>query len=277
MFLKYYKPQNVFSNQKVRQIGKQLGTKKVGHTGTLDPLASGLMIIASHEDTRMLEYITHTTKTYIAQAQFFYQSASLDNYNCTPEATPKVEFSKDQLLQAINKIKQTNQQIPPQISAKKINGKRAYDLSRDSIKFELKPQKIKIRHLQLLDFDNQNWTFKIKLTISAGGYVRSVLRDIACELNTTCVMTSLKRTQIGNLTLDGLSEDTYEEIDFTKLIDLQRLELNDKWIKALKNGNAFECKQPNGKYLIVKENLIVSVGEINNHLYQPHKVFIERI
>ncbi|UUM19695.1 MULTISPECIES: tRNA pseudouridine(55) synthase TruB [unclassified Mycoplasma] len=276
MFFVFHKPCNVFSNKAIRQIGRELSTKKIGHTGTLDPLASGLMLLASHEDTKLLQYITHKEKTYIAECEFFYTSISLDNYNCNPQFTGKVEFSLKQLQSVIEQVSQQKEQIPPQLSAKKINGKRAHELLRKNEQFQLKPQPIKIHYLKLLTFDQDSYKARFEMKISQGGYVRSILRDIASALGTTCVMTNLVRTKIGNISLDDLTQNQYKEISFEKLINLPYFEIDNHAESKLKHGNEFDIKKDNGKYLIVKNSQIISIGEVKNNKYYPKRVFNER-
>ncbi|WP_025755263.1 hypothetical protein [Mycoplasmopsis cricetuli] len=277
MFLRYNKPTNVFASKKVREIGKKLKTKKIGHNGILDPLAQGLMILATEEDTKLFEYFDDNTKTYVAECDFFYSSDSLDISSSNIKKEPKVFFNKKELHRAISIVSNQREQIPPKISAKKINGKKAYHLFSQNQEFELKPQRILIYYIHLLDFDWENYKMKIELKISSGGYVRSVLRDIAKILKTSCVMTSLIRTRIGLVKLENLELDKYEEISYNHLIDLPEISLKLEHIKKLKNGAFFDCQKYDGTYLAIWENKIVSVGEVKDNKYYPKKVFVERL
>ncbi|WP_036463521.1 tRNA pseudouridine(55) synthase TruB [Mycoplasmopsis sturni] len=277
MFLKYYKPSGVFSNSQIRKIGRSLGTSKIGHNGTLDPMASGLMILATEDDTKLLQYLKDSKKTYIAQAKLFYSSETLDNYQVDLIEHPKIKIDQAKLQNAINKVKQYTEQIPPKVSAKKINGNRAYDLVRQGVDFSLKKQKIEIFELELIDFIESYFTFTIKLQISAGGYVRSVLRDIAQLLGTHCVMTSLVRTAIGDIDIDGMQEESIQEIPFEQLIDLPKIDYQESYKKELKNGARIKIQKPNGLYLMVNKELVLSVGMIEKGFYYPKKVFQERI
>ncbi|WP_036452344.1 tRNA pseudouridine(55) synthase TruB [Mycoplasma buteonis] len=276
MFYKYHKKSSSFANESVRKLSKQLAAKKIGHSGILDPLASGLMIVATDSDTKLLQYISNKTKSYIATCFFGYYSESYDIDTKYEKVTDKL-ITKEELLLAIDKIKKQTSQIPPIYSAKKINGQKAYDLARQNIKVELKPQKITIHKLELLEFDFEKQSAKIQMQVSEGTYVRSILMDIAKECNSSAVMDSLIRTACGNVTLDNLKQQETEEINLTDLFDYQILEINDAQAKELSYGRSFQITKNDAIYLLSKNKQIVSVGEVKQNTYYPKKVFLERL
>ncbi|WP_426460985.1 tRNA pseudouridine(55) synthase TruB [Mycoplasma hafezii] len=277
MFYKFYKKSGDFANQTVRKLGRELGTKKIGHTGILDPLASGLMIIATESDTKLLQYIDDKTKTYVTTCLFGYYS---DSYDIDTEYKKVTDNSvtKEQIEQAILKIKQQTTQIPPIYSAKKINGQKAYDLARKNVEFEIKPQSITIYELKLLEFDFEKQWAKFEMKVSEGAYVRSVLMDLAKECDNSCVMDSLLRKECGKVKLDNLKENELSEISLNELFVLPTFDLNDYEKNQLKFGRSFTKRNgKDGIYLAINNNQVASVGEVKDEKFSPKKVFMERL
>ncbi|VEU70273.1 tRNA pseudouridine(55) synthase TruB [Mycoplasmopsis glycophila] len=277
MFYKYNKPKGIYANKAIRDLGKKINTKKIGHTGILDPLASGLMIVATEEDTKLLQYIENKTKTYLAKCKFGFKS---DSYDIDTEVInlnlPLV--TKDEILKSIEIVKHFTEQIPPIYSAKKINGKKAYDYAREKQQINLKPQKIKIYKLELIDFSFEKQEATFYMHVSEGSYVRSILVDIAKQFNNSCVMTELKRIACGNIELNSLLEDCYEEIKIDQIIQLPKFKLNDYEKEQLKYGRRFSSKLPNGVvFALNSKNEIAAIGEIKENRFAPKKVFTERL
>ncbi|WP_406614418.1 tRNA pseudouridine(55) synthase TruB [Mycoplasma corogypsi] len=278
MFYKFHKKTGDFANQRVRKLGRKLATKKVGHTGILDPLASGLMIVATDSDTKLLSYISDKTKTYIASCKFGFYSDSYDI--CTETKVVKGnKITKEVLIKAIEHVKTLTEQIPPIYSAKSINGTRAYECARNNIEVELKPQKIQIFSLELLEFNEVKQEAKFLMDVSEGTYVRSVLMDIAKFCNNSCVMSELVRTKCGKIKLDNLEADGFETLDINELFDVPLIEIDESFYKALKNGNSFRYQINDGTYFIFDptQNHIVAIGFVKDNIFQPKKVLIERL
>ncbi|WP_027121082.1 tRNA pseudouridine(55) synthase TruB [Mycoplasma leonicaptivi] len=279
MFYLYHKKSGDFANKSVRKLGRNLQTKKIGHTGILDPLASGLMLIATESDTRTLEYIENKDKTYIASATFNLSSDTLDiTGNVVKNSFDKV--LKKTLENALDEIKKTKTQQPPIYSAKKINGKKAYEYARNDKFVEIPKQKIEIYDLELLDFNFEKQTFEIKTRVSEGTYIRTLLYDIAKLCNNICVMKKLIRTNIGTLSLEGIQENELKKIDdIRKLFNANFVQLNPIWINDLLNGRTIKMNFSEGLTFIfsTKINEICCVGFIKDNIFHPKKVFKERL
>ncbi|QKT05201.1 tRNA pseudouridine(55) synthase TruB [Mycoplasma sp. OR1901] len=278
MFYKYHKATGTMTNKSVRGLSKVFFTKKIGHTGILDPLASGLIVVATEYDTKLLEYINHKNKIYIATSQLNLSSDTLDiDGDVTIHNFPKVTL--EDLKRAIEIVTKRKTQIPPKYSSKKINGQHAYDLVRQGKEFELKPQNIEVIDYKLIDFDYEKQEYKIMFNVSEGTYIRTLLYDISLELNNTSVMTSLKRTGVGNVNLDDLDIEDYKQIDFDLLFDIESIYLTEEWSKKLFNGQSFKISKEDKDVFFIKNtnNEVCCVGRIESNFFYPKKVFTERL
>tara|TARA_B000000557_G_scaffold182428_1_gene149062 strand:+ start:1835 stop:2488 length:654 start_codon:yes stop_codon:yes gene_type:complete len=195
MILNIYKPVNWTSFEVVKKVRKIINEKKVGHGGTLDPFAEGVLIIGTGKDTKKLTSITNNDKSYIATIKLGVLTDTLDTEGeiIQNKTIPKLDSEKvkDILKQFLGE----SYQIPPMYSAKKINGKRLYELARKNIKIKRKPIKIDIKDIDLIDFKNNTITFSI--TCSKGTYIRVLGKDIAEKLDTVGYLIKLIRTNVG--------------------------------------------------------------------------------
>ncbi|WP_416741806.1 tRNA pseudouridine(55) synthase TruB [Mycoplasma sp. Z331B] len=278
MFYKFYKPTGVFANKTVRSLQRELKAKRIGHIGILDPLAEGLMIVATDFETKLLQYVDNKNKSYIAKVKFGYFSDTYDSDGNVQKANED-PITLDKLHKAIDYISQTTSQIPPIYSAKKINGKKAYEYARNNEEVELKPQTIKIDEYKLLDFNLQTQEAEVSLSVSEGTYIRTILVDTAAYLNKHAIMTGLKRVQVGNIKLDNLKANEYGTIEIGNLISLPILTLKNENIKAIEHGNSFKIVTADGMYLLQNpaNNLICAIGEVKDNVFWPKKVALERI
>lgn len=204
------KPIGLTSNDVVCKIKKVYGYKKVGHAGTLDPQASGLLVIGINRGTKLLANLLFDDKQYEATFTFGIKTN-------TGDAQGKI-IKKCQSHVTLTTIKKaskfflTNEyyQTPPIFSAKKINGIRAYKLALASKKVKLKPQLVKIKKMKIIKFDAKQQTLKIVINVTKGFYVRSFCNDFAKKLKTIAYVSALRRTKSGKYDLKhALSLDTY--------------------------------------------------------------------
>lgn len=190
------KPKGISSFQAVKIVSKSLGNIKAGHMGTLDPEASGLLIIGVNKATKLFNKFLNGKKEYYATFQFGYETDTLDSVGSVTKSTD-LKIAKNQVFDIIDSFVGKQLQIPPIYSAKKINGLRAYDLARKNIEITLKPNEVELYNLSLInklcDFEKQLYTFKINC--SSGFYVRSLGRDIANKLSTYATTTCIRRTK----------------------------------------------------------------------------------
>lgn len=195
MFCLIWKEKNQSSFLAIKKFAKKYNIKKIGHSGTLDPLAEGMLLVATNEDTKFLEFIENKNKTYICFMDFFKTSSSCDSEGET-FFYPKKKVTWNQLEKSLNLIKQSNFQIPPAFSAKKINGKKAYEYARKNQKIILKPQKISIYNYSIKNLSTLGCSFEIK--VSEGTYIRKIIEDLGLKLKVFGLMSGLQRTGIGN-------------------------------------------------------------------------------
>ena len=193
--------------KKIRFITKE---KKVGHGGTLDPFADGVLIVATGRDTKQLTEITGTDKSYIATIRLGEITNTLDTEGIVTEKKEIPSFNDDTILKVLNTFLGETKQIPPMFSAKKIKGKKLYELARKNIEVERMPVLINIKKISLLSFKAKKITFSV--TSSKGTYIRVLGKDIAEKLGTLGYLTSLKRTKVGSFSVaDSTSIEEFEE------------------------------------------------------------------
>lgn len=207
-FINVYKPSGMTSNAVVQKIKKHFHVNKIGHMGTLDPMACGLLPIAIGKATRLFDFVLNKKKTYNVIFDFGYETDTLDvTGNKIKEndiiVTPKL------ILENLHKLIGKMSQMPPKFSAKNVNGVRAYDLARKGIDFELKPKEIEIFQLELIREIDVN-RFEFKVVCSGGTYIRAIGRDLAEILGTYATMSYLERSDLEFFNLDN--SFTLEEI-----------------------------------------------------------------
>lgn len=204
------KPLDMTSTQAVGKIKKILGMKKVGHAGTLDPLATGILPIAVGEATKTVQFLQNRKKGYDFTITWGEQRDTDDMEGTVVETSsirPTKEAIKTALLAFIGDIEQT----PPKYSAIKINGERAYDLARDGVDFEIQSRTVTIYDLKLVSCDENTASFS--MICGKGTYVRSLARDLALALGTVGYISALRRTFVGGFTLsDAISFDKLAQI-----------------------------------------------------------------
>lgn len=202
------KPLNWTSFQLVKKIkyaiarSTKIKKLKVGHAGTLDPLATGVMIVCIGKATKQIEKFQYQTKEYVADLQLGATTPSFD-LETEIDATYEVSHITASLIEAkLNDFIGEIEQVPPAFSAVKVDGKRAYELARKGENVELKPKVLVIDKIEMLEFDDENKTVKIRVVCSKGTYIRALARDIGLSLNSGAHLIGLQRTRIGDITLD---------------------------------------------------------------------------
>lgn len=275
-FINLNKPSKITSNKALgilKAVLKSKGfTDKIGHMGTLDPLACGVLPIALGRATRLFDYTLDKVKKYEAEFIFGAQSPSLDT-DTEVVYDDTIDVEEDAVVRAMSTLIGEIDQIPPIYSAKSVGGVRAYELARKGKEVELKPKRIKIFSLELIEKVRKN-TYRIRIKCSGGTYVRAIGRDIASLLNTTAVMSALTRTQSGIFTLDNaitLEEVRDESFDFVSkvipceelLVYYQKIILDERQQRLLLNGIKIDVDNVDGFYSVygVDDNLL-GVGQV---------------
>ena len=274
------------SRDVVNSVCKKLNTRHIGHTGTLDPIATGVLVLGVNDGCKIIDLLTSNDKTYIAEIKMGLETDTLDiTGNILKEE--KVSISKEKIEEVINKFPKKYLQEVPKYSAIHVDGKRLYEYARNNIDVELPKREVEIYSLRLLDIDINNNTFKIEASVSKGTYIRSLIRDIGNMLNVPCTMNSLERTRQGIFDI----KDAYnlEEVDSnTKLIsildslnNLEKIKVEDDLIKKVENGMILEFNTNNDIILIVdKNNKLLAIYkryEKDKNKMKPYKVFKEEL
>ncbi len=295
-WINLYKPTNITSFKAINSIKKKFSINKIGHAGTLDPMAEGVLPIAIGKTTKIIPYISNMNKEYEFTVTWGIQTT-------TDDAEGKIIFESSYLpkrkeieKKIINYIGFINQ-IPPKVSAVKINGKRAYKLFRENKKFTIQPKKVFIEDLCITDHSINKTSFKI--LCGQGFYVRSLARDLAIDLKTYGHISSLKRSKVGkfseknSILLDDLLKigQTHEEINcisttISMLDDILAYEIEEKLdIENLSFGRSIKIDERKiinpSSINLDKKNIflfrkgdIVSIGKLDGNLFKPNKILI---
>ena len=196
---------------------------KVGHAGTLDPLATGVMIVCTGKATKRIEEFQYHTKEYIATIQLGATTPSYDLEHEIDATYPTEHITREKIEEALKQFLGGIQQIPPAFSACKVDGARAYDLARKGQEVELKPKLLAIDEIELLACDLEKMEIKIRVVCSKGTYIRALARDIGEALHSGAHLTGLVRTRVGEVRL----EDCLDPERFADWIDQQEIEITE--------------------------------------------------
>ena len=262
------KPSGITSRDVVNIVGKTLNTKKVGHTGTLDPMATGVLVLCLGNALKVCELITANDKEYIAKVILGIETETLDTTSPIIN-TKKTNITKEEIEKVLNSFKGSYLQEVPKYSAVKINGKKLYEYAREGKEIELPKKMVTIYDIQLISditYYNDTTTFYIKTTVSKGTYIRSLIRDIGYKLNTYGCMDSLERTRQGIFNIDN--SNTLEEIKNNnyKLLSIEEslpniplVQVDNKTLFKIKNGVKLK-KFFDGDMAIIKDkNKVVAI------------------
>lgn len=223
------KEKDITSNQTLMKIKNDLNIKKCGFVGTLDPFATGLLLVCCNNYTKLVDYFHLFSKTYVAQIKFSQTTNTLD---VTGKITYEDDFKlKESKLQEAIDCFETYDQIPPMFSAKKINGKRAYELARDNKVATLKSKKVHIYAKKILSVDILKNEAVCEFEVSSGTYIRTLCDDIAKKMGTRSYLVNLRRTKIGNIGVED------KDVDIDSLFKIKDFEINNDFeLKLVKNG-----------------------------------------
>lgn len=277
-----YKEQGITSRDVVNQVGKILHIKKIGHTGTLDPMASGVLVLCVGKATKLVELLTSVEKEYVAEVTLGMRTDTLD---VTGTVLEQKEFNVTelQIKEVLSSMIGTYEQEVPLYSAIHVNGKKLYEYARKGEEVRLPKKKVTISKLDLIEIKEEG-RFSICTTVSKGTYIRSLVRDIAFKLGTIGVMSQLNRTKQGDFTLS----DTYtlEQIKSGNFVLLSILEVLKKYKtivvdeeleQKIKYGQLLRNNFQDSVILFVNQNQVplalYQVYEKNKEYLKPWKMF----
>ena len=286
-FINVYKPVGMTSHDVVGFLRRITKIRQIGHTGTLDPFAEGVLPIAIGKATRLIEYL-NDDKAYIGRFCF---GKSTDTYDIEGNEVNIFEekISKPEIISILSQFCGNIEQYPPIYSAKKINGKKMYELARAGIgvkDIEIKPCKVNIYKIEMLEFNQEEQWADIYIECSKGTYIRSMANDLGKALNNGCYLSKLKRVQAGKFSVENSVKlddlKTSEDVQKVLLNPLDYLpqltqELNKIEYERISHGmnifNRINSKE-NDTIMLIKNNQLVGIAQTTSDGLKPKKVFI---
>ena len=275
-FFNVYKPKGITSFDVIYKLRKILNIKKIGHSGTLDPMAEGVMQVAAGNATRLLEYLD-SNKEYIAEIKFGCISTTLDIEGEITKYNDPV-FSKDELYNTLKDFTGEIVQIPPVYSAIKVNGKKLYEIARKNpdTKIEIPERKVLIHNIKLISFENN--IAKIKVSCSKGTYIRTLADDTAKKLGTRAYLISLIRTKAGKFNIEeSIKIDNINlscAIEPKDVLELDEYKLNENEYFCAKNGKMINCGISGNKTIMLTYmDKLVSIGNLSDNKIKIIKFF----
>lgn len=271
------KEKDYTSRDIVNIISKEFNTKKVGHTGTLDPIATGVLVLTIGEATKISELLVSNDKEYIAEVTLGIKT---DTYDITGNILEKkeVKLNKDDLITTLSKYKTTYLQEVPIYSAVKVNGKKLYEYARNNEKVELPKKEVTIKEIELLEFNNKK--FRFRCLVSKGTYIRSLINDICNDLNIIGTMSDLRRTKQGKFNI----ENCHKINDKNKILinikealnDYLQIEVDDYLKNKISNGSILENRYNEDIIVFIYQEKVLAIYKKYDRDFtkiKPWKVF----
>lgn len=287
-YLLINKEKGYTSRDVVNIIGRELNMKKVGHTGTLDPDATGLLVICIGKGTKLIELLTNQDKEYIAEVTLGIKTDTGDITGNVLETKPAI-IEKEQIVKVLTEMIGTYEQTVPIYSAVRVAGKKLYEYARDNKNVKLPTRLVDIKQLELISDveENDNKTiFSIKTSVSKGTFIRSLIEDIAIKLNTIGTMSELKRTKVGQfdvanaINLNDIKLGNYEIKPIIDCLgDYKQVIVKDKdLLFKIKNGQKLLNVYNESEIVFINENkevIALYQNDYNSNGYiRPWKMFI---
>ena len=272
------------SRDVVNIVSKQLDTKKVGHTGTLDPNASGVLVICVGQALKVCELLTNHDKEYVAGITLGLETDTLD-MDGTVQKDINVKIDDYKITEVVNSfIGKYNQQVP-KYSAVKVNGKKLYEYARKNIPIKLPSKEVEIKNIEIIDdivHKDGKVFFKIKCTVSKGTYIRSLVRDIGNKLGVPSVMNSLIRTRLGKFkidegySIDDIKNDKYTLINIMDAFpNIPKIKVNDDIAFKVKNGVILDKFFDSDMAFIVDNNdILLALYKLEKNKCRTYKMFL---
>ena len=277
------KPKNYTSRDVVNIIGKKLHTKKIGHTGTLDPIATGVLVLCVGKYTKLVDILTSYNKEYIATVILGIETDTLDiTGNILEEEKCFIDI--DKIIMALKHFEGKYIQEVPKYSAVKINGKKLYEYARNNEDVVLPKREVEIKNIELVDkpiYEDEKTIFKFKTTVSKGTYIRSLIKDIGSFLGVKATMKELRRTRQGNFSIDEcnkIDDINYKVLNIEEIVDYPIINIkNDKLKNQVLNGALIENIYENDIVMFKLDNNVVALYKIydkDKSLFKPYKMLL---
>ena len=275
------KEKDITSRDAVNKIQKKFNERKVGHTGTLDPIATGVLVICVGSATKLVELLTHQDKEYIGECTLGIKTDTLDITGNILEERD-VHKTKKEIVDVLNSFKGEYNQEVPLYSSVKINGKKLCEYARNNIEVNLPKRLVKIKSIELLDikYENNKTIFKFKCKVSKGTYIRSLIKDISDRLNTIGTMSDLRRTKVGKFDIkdakpiDKITKD--DLINIIDVLDIKKVNIEDTNRKLILNGSIIDNIYETDEVLFIHNNEAIALYkeyEKDKTKLKPYKMF----
>lgn len=271
------KEKNMTSRDVVNKVSKILGTKKIGHTGTLDPLATGVLVLCVGKATKLVDLITGYDKEYIAKVCLGTLTDTLDiTGNIIKEK--ETNITKEEIENALKSFIPGYEQEVPIYSAVKINGKKLYEYARNGETVELPKRYIKINSIDLIsdiEYKNGKTYFSFITNVSKGTYIRSLINDIGKKLNTYGTMLELRRTKQGNFKIEDSSNINEPKIIKIEEIlkDYYKVEIEGDLYKKISNGVKIKNEENKDIVVFTHNKEVIAIYKKENEYLKPYKMF----
>lgn len=285
-FINVYKPKGLTSFDVIRVLKKTLKIKQIGHTGTLDPLAEGVLPVCVGKSTKLINYLQED-KGYIADIRFGWVSDTYDTEGQLQKVSDE-KISKEKIINLLKSFEGEIEQTPPIYSAIKLNGKKLYEYARSgktTDDIQIPKRKVTISRIELLDFDESTQTAKIAVDCSKGTYIRSIIHELGEKSKLGAVMSGLVRTKSGKFTLESAipleklqtREDIVNNlINPLKVLSYNYVELNEVEYSKIIVGQRISAKDNSDKeiLLLVKNQQLISIAQVESKEIKVIKVFV---
>lgn len=268
------------SRDVVNVVSKKLGTKKVGHTGTLDPIATGVLVLCIGKSLKLTELLVSNDKEYEAVVKLGIETDTLDITGKVEKEMDVSVISCEQLEKVLDSFKGKIKQEVPKYSAVSVNGKRLYEYARRNIEVELPVREVEIFDIKLIsDIINNEFTFRCK--VSKGTYIRSLIRDIGKALGVVATMKELKRIRQGifdieeSYSLEDINNDKFEIIDPVSVLDIPKVIVDSDMEFKIKNGQVLKSFFDSEMAMILNKNneLLAIYKKKEDGFVKPYKMF----
>ena len=261
-FILVNKKKNMTSRDVVNSLIKILNTKKIGHTGTLDPFAEGILLVAVNKGLKVVKLLNYKDKEYIAKVKLGIKTDTLDITGNILEEK-KEELNKEELAPVLKSFIGDYSYEVPIYSAIKVNGKKLYEYARNDQKVELPIKDSYIYDIKLINFKDNSFTFSVK--VSNGTYIRALVRDISKKLNKLMTLEELTRTKVDNLliensyTLEDIKNNNFKLLKINDLLNYKEVELERDLEDKVLNGNKIKLDELEDNILFIKEKEEIAV------------------
>ena len=269
------KDKNMTSRDVVNIASKKLNTKKIGHTGTLDPIASGVLVLCVGKYTKLSNLLTSYEKTYVAEVVLGIETDTQDITGIV-QKQQLAKYTKEEIVNCLNQFCGEYWQTVPKYSAVKINGKKLYEYARNGEFIELPKRLVSIKNIRLLgdvEFDGQFTTFSFETTVSKGTYIRSLITDIADKLGTIGTMKNLRRIKQGNFSIDdSVKLDMIDEICLKSakdILNIEKITIDTDLYKKISNGVSIKNIYCKDQVMFIYEDKIIAIYHDIDGMLKP--------